>query len=77
VTAERYPAVFTVLLSLKGRGGYTCLRVDGDPLGSGNYTVSRGRLPYGKLGQEISFVDPPEEDCKGLMLDTYLKMWGP
>jgi hypothetical protein len=76
VTAERYPAVFTGLLSLKGRGGYTCLRVDGDPLGSGNYTVSRGPLPYRKLGQEISFADPPE-DCKGLMLDTYLKMWGP
>jgi len=76
VTAERYPAVFTGLLSLKGRGGYTCLRVDGDTLGSGNYTVRRGRLPYGELGQEISFVDLPE-DCKGLMLDTYLKMWGP
>jgi hypothetical protein len=74
VTAERYTAVFTGLLSLKKPGEYLYTRMDDDPLGSGGYTVSRGRPPYGKLGREISFGDLPE-GCKRLVLDTYLKLW--
>jgi hypothetical protein len=74
VTAERYTAVFTGLLSLKKPGEYLYLRMDDDPLGSGGYTVSRGRPHYGELGREISFGDLPE-DCKNLVLDTYQKTW--
>ena len=74
MAAERYTAVFTGLLSLKKPGEYLYLRMDDDPLGSGGYTVSRGRLPYGELGREISFEDLPE-GCKNLVLDTYRKMW--
>jgi hypothetical protein len=74
VTAERYTAVFTGLLSLKKPGEYTYLGMDGDPLGSGNYTVRRGRPTYGGLGSEISFSDLPE-GCKSLVLDTYRQMW--
>ena len=66
--------MFTGLLSLKKPGEYTYLRMDEDPLGSGSYTLGRGRPPYGELGREISFVDLPE-GCKGLVLDTYRKMW--
>ena len=43
-------------------------------LGSGGYTVSRGRPPYGELGREISFEDLPEA-CKNLVRDMYLKIW--
>ena len=74
MTAERYTAVFTGLLSLKKPGEYTYLRMDRDPLGSGGYTVSMGRPPYTELGCEISFYDLPE-GCKGLVLETYRKMW--
>jgi hypothetical protein len=74
VTAERYTAVFMGLLSLKKPGEYTYLRMGDDPPGSGHYTVSQGRPPYGELGQEISFSDLPE-GCKGLVLDAYRKMW--
>jgi len=74
VTAERYTAVFTGLLSLKKPGEYLYVRMDDDPLGSGGYTVSRGRPPYGELGREISFRDLPE-GCKNLMLDMYQTMW--
>jgi hypothetical protein len=74
VTAERYTAVFTGLLSLKKPGEYLYARMDDDPLGSGDHTVSRGRPPYGELGCEISFEDLPE-GCKNLVLDMYLKMW--
>ena len=49
-------------------------RMDDDPLGSGGFTVSRGRPPYGELGREISFEDLPE-GCKDLVLDMYQKMW--
>ena len=48
--------------------------MDDDPLGSGGFTVSRGRPPYGDLGREISFEDLPE-GCKDLVLDMYQKMW--
>jgi hypothetical protein len=74
VTAERYTAVFTGLLSLKKPGEYLYLRMDGDPLGSGGYTVSRGRPPYGELGSEVEFGDLPE-GCKSLVLGTYRKVW--
>jgi hypothetical protein len=74
VTAERYTAVFTVLHSLKKPGEYTYLRMEGDPLRSGNYTVGRGRPPYGELGREILFFDLPE-DCKSLVLGLYRQMW--
>jgi hypothetical protein len=66
--------VFTGLLSLKEPGEYTYLRMEEDPLRSGNYTVDRGRPPYGELGREIPFADLPA-GCKGLVLDTYRKMW--
>ena len=74
MTAERYTAVFTGLLSLKKPGEYLYVRMDGDPLGSGGYTVSRGRSPYGELGRELSFEDLPD-GCKNLVLDMYQKMW--
>jgi hypothetical protein len=74
VTAERYTAVFTGLLSLKKPGEYTYLRMSEDPLASGHYTVNQGRPPYGELGREISFPDLPE-DCKSFVLETYRKMW--
>jgi hypothetical protein len=74
VTAERYTAVFTGLLSLKRPGEYAYLRMSEDPLGSGHYTVGRGRPPYGELGRGISFAELPK-GCKGLVLDTYRKMW--
>ena len=74
MTAGRYTAVFTGLLSLRKSGEYTYLRMSDDPLISGHYTLERGRPPYAQLGQEISFGDLPE-DCKGLVFDTYRKMW--
>jgi hypothetical protein len=74
VTAERYTAVFTGLLSLKKPGEYLYVRMGDDPCGAGGYTVSRDRPPYGKLGREISFRDLPE-GCRRLVLDTYRKMW--
>lgn len=74
MTAGRYTAVFTGLLSLKKPGEYTYLRMDENPLDQGGYTVSKGRPPYGELGREISFDDLPE-GCKSLVLETYRKMW--
>ena len=74
MTAERYTAVFTGLLSLKKPGEYLYVRMSEDPLGPGGYTVSRDRPPYGELGRGISFEDLPE-DCRSLVLDTYRKMW--
>ncbi len=74
MTAERYTAVFTGLLSLKKPGEYTHLRMSDDPLVSGHYTVNWGRPPYADLGREITFVDLPA-DCKSLVLNTYREMW--
>jgi hypothetical protein len=74
VTAERYTAVFTGLLSLRKPGEYTYLRMGENPLGPKGYSVSMGRPPYGELGYEISFADLPEP-CKSPVLDTYRKMW--
>ena len=73
MTAERYTAVFTGLLSLKKPGEYTYLRM-GDPTGVGGYTIDHGRPPYGELGREIPYGDLPE-DCKSLVLATYQTMW--
>ena len=74
MTAERYTAIFTGLLSLKKPGEYLYVRMDDDPPGSGGYTVSCGRPPYGELGREVAFRDLPE-GCKSLVLDTYRKVW--
>jgi hypothetical protein len=48
--------------------------MDDNPLGSGSYTLSRGRPPYTELGRAASFGDLPE-GCKNLVLDMYQKMW--
>ena len=74
MTAERYTAVYTGLLSLKKPGEYTYVRMGDDPFGTGGYSVSRGRPPYGELGREILFADLPD-GCKRLVLDTYRKLW--
>ena len=74
MSAEHYTAVFSGLLSMKKPGEYLYLRMSEDPLGSGSYTVNRGRPPYGELGSGISFGDLPE-GCKSLVLDTYRKVW--
>jgi len=74
VTAERYTAVFTGLLSLRKPGEYLYVRMSEDPCGAGGYVVRGGRPPYGELGREISFGVLPE-GCKRLVLDTYRKMW--
>jgi hypothetical protein len=74
VTAERYTAVFTGLLSLKKPGEYLYLTMDGDPVGSGSHTLHRDRPPYERMGREIPFEDFPE-GCRQLMLDTYRGLW--
>jgi hypothetical protein len=74
VTAERHTAVFTGFLSLKKPGEYTYLRMGDDPLASGHHAIGCGSPPYGELRRGISFLDLPE-GCKGLLLDTYRKMW--
>ncbi len=74
MTAERYTAVFTGLLSLQKPGEYLFLTMDESPLGSGTYTLRRERPPYGKIGREISFEDFPER-CRQLVLDTYRGLW--
>jgi hypothetical protein len=74
VTAERYTAVFTGLLTLKKPGEYLYVRMGEDTCGADGHTVSRGRPPYGELGREISFGDLPEA-CRRLVLDAYRKMW--
>jgi hypothetical protein len=74
VTAGRYTAVFTGLLSLKKPGEYLYVRTGDNPLGSGGYALSRGRRPYTELGRAASFGDLPE-GCKNLVLDMYQKMW--
>ena len=74
MTAERYTAIFTGPLSVKKPGEYAYLRMSDDPLGSGHYTLGRGRPPCGGLGREIPFVELPG-CCKGLVLETYRMMW--
>jgi hypothetical protein len=74
VTAGRYTAVFTGLLSLKKPGEYTYLRMGEDPCAPDGYTVDVGRPPYGEMGSEISFGELPEA-CRRLVLDTYRRVW--
>ena len=74
MTAERYTAVFTGLLSLKEPGEYLYIRMGRELFRAVGYTVSRGRPPYEKLGREIPFGNLPE-GCKSLVLDTYRKVW--
>ncbi len=73
MTAERYTAVFTGLLSLKKPGEYLYARMGEDSSSTRGYAM--GRRPYGELGREVSFEDLPE-GCKNLVLDKYRKMWG-
>ena len=75
MTAERYTAVFTGLLSLKKPGEYPYLSMSDDPLASGRSSLHRGRPPYERMGREISYKDLPE-DRRRLVLNTYYDLWG-
>ena len=76
MTAERYIAVFTGLLSIKRPGEYLYLTTSEDRPGSEDgYTLHRGRPPCGHLGREIAFQDLPER-CQRLVLDAYRELWG-
>jgi hypothetical protein len=76
VTAERYTAVFTGLLSIKKPGEYLYLTMSEDPLGAGGgRPLRRGRPPYKRLGCEIEFQDLPEW-CRRVVLDAYRELWG-
>ena len=70
MTAERYTAVFTGLLSIKKPGEYPYLRVDGESSG----TLYRGEPPYESMGREVSFPDLPEEPQR-VILETYRRLW--
>ncbi len=75
MTAERYTAVFTGLLSVKKPGEYLYLTISEDPLGAeGGCTVRRGRPPRERLGREIELQNLPE-GCRRLVLDTYGELW--
>jgi hypothetical protein len=74
VTAERYTAVFTGLLSIKKPGEYLYLTMREDPLASESSTLRRGRPPYERMGREISSEDFPEK-CRRLVLDAYRELW--
>jgi hypothetical protein len=76
VTAERYTAVFTGLLSVRKPGEYLYLTMSRDPLGvEGSYALHRGKPPSESLGCEIEVQDLPA-GCRGLVLDTYRELWG-
>jgi hypothetical protein len=76
VTAERYTAVFTGLLSVKRPGEYLHLAMREDPRGRGcTGTLCRGRPPYAQLGRELPFTALPE-GCRRLVLDAYRELWG-
>jgi hypothetical protein len=75
VTAERYTAVFTGLLSAKKPGEYPYLSMSGDPLSPEVSTLlSRGRPPYERMGREIPFQDLPQV-CQRLVLEAYRHLW--
>ena len=74
MTAERYTAVFTGLLSVKEPGEYLYLATNADPGCKEGATLRRGQLPYGLLGREIKFQDLPEE-CRRQVLDAYRELW--
>ncbi len=75
MTAERYTAVFTGLLSVKKPGEYYYLSMGEDPRVPESGTLRHGRPPYERMGHEIPFGDLPE-DCRRLVLDVYLDLWG-
>ena len=75
MSAERYTAVFTGLLTLKKPGEYPYLSMGGDLPAPGGSAMHRGRPPYERMGREISFDDLPE-DCQRLVLNIYRGMWG-
>ncbi len=75
MTAERYTAVFTGLLSVKKPGEYLYLSMSDDPLAPGGSTLRRGRPPYERMGRGIPFEDLPE-DCRRLVLNVYQDLWG-
>ena len=70
MTAERYTAVFTGLLSIKKPGEYPYLRTDAD----GSHTLHRGEPPYESMGREVSFPDLPEETQRAI-LKVYKELW--
>ena len=74
MTAERYTAVFTGLLTLKKPGEYPYLTMQDDPQGAGTYEMRRGRPPYEKMGGEIPFEDLTEA-CRRLVLVAYRELW--
>ena len=75
MTAERYTAVFTGLLSTKRPGEYPYLTMDADLRGAGDgSTLCRGRPPHERLRLEISFMDLPY-GCRRLVLDIYQEIW--
>ncbi|MDP8949076.1 MAG: hypothetical protein M3N00_02375 [Actinomycetota bacterium] len=75
MTAERYTAVFTGLLSAKKPGEYVYLSMSEDPFETGgSYVLRRGRPPHECLGREIRFKDFPK-GCRHLVLDTYRELW--
>ena len=75
MTAERYTAVFTGLLTLKKPCEYPYLTMQDESLGAGTRGMHRGRPPYEKMGREIPFEDLPEA-CRRLVLDAYRELWG-
>ena len=74
MTAERYTAVLTVLLSVKKPGEYIYLAMSEDPRGPESSALRRGRPPYELLGREVPFGDLPE-GCRRLVLDAYRELW--
>lgn len=60
---------------MKKPGEYLYLSMSEDPLRPGGSGLHRGRLPYERMGREISFEDLPE-DCRQLVLDIYQDLWG-
>lgn len=76
MTAERYIAVFTGLLSIKKPGEYLYLTMSEDPLeDEAGYTLHSGGPPSGRLGRGIVFRELPE-GCRRLVLDAYRELWG-
>lgn len=75
MSAGRYTAVFTGLLTLKRPGEYPYLSMGEEPLVPGESSMRRGQPPYERMGREIPFADLPE-DCKRLVLKLYRGLWG-
>ncbi len=76
MTAERYTAVFTGLLSLKRPGEYPYLTMGENPRGIGDgSTLRRGRPAGERLRLEIPFSELPE-NCRKVVLEAYRDLWG-